>query len=436
VLISAASICVNIFIQMEQVTENILNEYANIARITGRTSDNADVLSVLRPTKNEFLEYINIEHVKDIKFFRYNFATTFIKENISELTSELHIDGEIIPLFVFRPVFILGYNMSLLHLEENGFVLESGRIFENNGEAVIAKNRIDTTIFGKWDEYSEEWIETKGWNDLNLGNKIIIQNNAGIYKEFIITGILEQNPNDVERTNRWMIYTTLESAEYFDNFADLSDMNLTITPSSGFVTQMENNNLIRMGYDGLIYVDHPDNYWNLRTNMYAAGIWIEPLFPNFRIITDLTHNMQIWSIIFITIIGLIIIFVTIIATLILFNTRKYEIAVLRSVGMKKSRLIINYLIEKLTLIWFISIVSLISAQFITRIFTIEVFESIKEFVSVEFFESLTHGLKFELLLQNIGLVFVGTTAVVILSLVLACINIIRFEPLKIFNKQY
>jgi hypothetical protein len=39
-------------------------------------------------------------------------------------------------------------------------------------------------------------------------------------------------------------------------------------------------------------------------------------------------------------------------------------------------------------------------------------------------------------MQNVGLVFGGTTAVVMLSLVLACVGIVRFQPLKIFSKQY
>ena len=271
---------------------------------------------------------------------------------------------------------------------------------------------------------------------LDLGDKIVIQNDDGIYKEFVITGILEQNPDDVENTNRQMIYTTFEGAEYFDGIADISDVNVTITPSDGFAVRMERSNLVRMGYDGLIYVDSPDNYWILRSNMYDAGVWIEPLFPNFRALTDLTQNMQVWSIIFVAIAGLIIISVTIISTIILLNSRKYEIAVLRSAGMKKSRLVLNYLIEKLAFIWGIAAVSLIIAPFMAKPFTISVFEGIKEFVSVEFFESLTQGINLDLLLKNIGIIFAGTTLVVMLSLVLACINIIRFEPLKIFNKQY
>jgi uncharacterized membrane protein required for colicin V production len=104
--------------------------------------------------------------------------------------------------------------------------------------------------------------------------------------------------------------------------------------------------------------------------------------------------------------------------------------------MKKSRLILNYLIEKLAFIWGIAAVSLIAAQFIAMPFTGRVFESIRDLVAPDMFAALTSGADFRLIAQNIGFVFGGATAVVMLSLILACVNIIRFEPLKIFNKQY
>ena len=104
-LILAASVCVNIFVQMERATDHILREYAGVSRFAGRASGGA---GMKRRTKEEFLEYINTEHVSDVRFLRYNFATTEVKENAAEVTAELHIGGEIIHLFVYRPVFVLG----------------------------------------------------------------------------------------------------------------------------------------------------------------------------------------------------------------------------------------------------------------------------------------------------------------------------------------
>ena len=133
---------------------------------------------------------------------------------------------------------------------------------------------------------------------------------------------------------------------------------------------------------------------------------------------------------------LIIVLVTVISTVILQNSRKYEMAVLRSVGATKGRMIVSYLIENLVFIWAIAVVALTVAQFVAPIFTGGVYEGMRELVSAESFEKLAQGADLGTLLQNIGIVFAGATGVVALSLVLACVNIIRFEPLKIFNRQY
>jgi ABC-type antimicrobial peptide transport system permease subunit len=235
-----------------------------------------------------------------------------------------------------------------------------------------------------------------------------------------------------------MIHTTFEGAEYFDSIASEAGRGYGIAPTSGINKRYhgEHYEIISLGYDVLIYLDNHDNFFTLRSNMLNSHIRIEPLHPNFYALVNLTENMQIWSVLFIILTSFIIIVVTIISTVILLNSRKYEIAVLRSVGMKKRRIITNYLIENLAFIWGISVVSLIAAQFISRIFTGRVFEGIQDLVAPEMFRHLTQGANIELLLQNVGLVFAGTTAVVMLSLILACVNIVRLEPLKIFNKQY
>jgi hypothetical protein len=103
--------------------------------------------------------------------------------------------------------------------------------------------------------------------------------------------------------------------------------------------------------------------------------------------------------------------------------------------MKKSRLVLSYLIENLAFIWGITLVALIAAQFIAPVFTDHTVENMRSLVSAEMLENLTK-VNLGVILQNAGLVFGGTTAVVMLSLILACINIVRFEPLKIFNKRY
>jgi len=421
---------VNIFVQMDAVISNILREYAGVSRLSGNITDMFEMPD--RLSKDEYLDLKNIEYIDDIRFFRYNFATSFIREDIAELEVDVNIGGVITPVNIdyFVPVFVLGYNMSLLHLAPDDFKIESGRMFENDGEAVISKNSKFTPCV---------------WNDLDLGDKIIIKNNDGLYKEFTVVGTQEKNPEDGADTNRRIIYTTLESAEYFDAIAAVEGAGMRgyeigPVPSNKKDTYYMSD-IVGMGYDVLVYLNSPESFLRLQNQMWNIEIKgfllsLHPFFPNFRQLIDLTRVMQNNAIGFAIITGFIIICVTIISTVILLGNRKYEIAVLRSVGMKKSRLVLNYLIENLAFIWGIAVISLIIAPFIAKIFTDKALAGIREIVSTEFFGDLTQGANLDLVLPNIGLVFGGTTVIVIISLVLACINIIRFEPLKIFNKQY
>lgn len=422
ILILAASVCVNIFFQMGDITENILREYASVSRL--RLSK-TDIYSVTdRLTKDKHIDFTNIEHVDDIRFLKYNFNTDFLKDNVSKLliTSD--------SFNINTSVFILGYNMSLLHLVQEDFNLENGRMFENDSECVISKN---------FKSINEKW------NEIDLGDKITIENDDGIYKEFTVVGIQAQNPDDDVDTNRKIIYTTLESAEYFEDIslidgAGLSSYSLN-SMQTGKNINLDKSYNIQMGYEVLIYLDSPETFLDLNNKMLNEEIHgfiynFEPLFPNFRPLFNLTRVMQSNATGFMIITSFIIVCVTMISTIILLNNRKYEIAVLRSVGMKRSNLIISYLIENLVFIWSVTTISLIIAQFITPTFTSNVFTGMQKLISVEMFENLTKVANIKLLFQNVGFVFIGTTIVVMLSLTLAYINIVRFEPLKIFNKQY
>ena len=87
-------------------------------------------------------------------------------------------------------------------------------------------------------------------------------------------------------------------------------------------------------------------------------------------------------------------------------------------------------------VWGIATISLIAAQFIAKIFLDKAFVAAQGLVSNDMFEHLTQSNNWGMLLQIAGLVFIGATFIVIISSILTCINIVRFEPLKIFNKQY
>jgi len=466
ILILAASVCANIFIQSSALTDNLRRDYyGTVARFFEEPKNRLP-----RYTREDFLSLTSIECIDDIRFYKYNFATHYITIDdddlaINALEIELNINDKIIPLsgndilyghrwlsdneLSFKSVFVLGYNTSLplLNFASGEFYLESGRMFERDGEAVISKNYLSAE-------------DTDTWNRLDLGDTIVIKNDNGIYKEFTVVGIQAQFPDDDEATHRRMIYTTLESAEYFRELTlaewnyikhPIADSIISGRGMEGPIFQVGNARIsgitfindpryqIMMGYEVLVYLDSYENYYGLQTELesiYPEDRIYLVFFENFHAIRDFINISWTLSLTFIIFIAVILIIITTISTMILMNNRKYEIAVLRSAGMKKSRVIVNYLIENLAFIWGLTLIALITAQFISWIFAGMIFRGIQDLLSPEVFKQLTQGINLNLLVQNIGLIFGGTTIIVMMSLILACINIIRFEPLKIFNKQY
>ena len=422
IVILAAAICVNIYLRMDKITDNILHEYASVVRFDSPIRSAADQQKP-RMTKNEYLQYKNNEYISDIRFFRYIFyagnTTCEIKKSLIFNGKKQSWGGS------GQPFIIIGYNTSLLNLETYEFKLEQGRMFEKDDEAVIDKNRLYPD--------GKEFLGKEGWNDLELGDKVVLYTDAGLYKEYTIVGILEQDPENTREDYYYALYTTLEGAECFDSIAK---------PNRYAIAEYLTKHLpcsdmfLNTGYDTLIYLESPEYFTPLSNMLFSDGIRIKTLFPNANALLNLTNSMRMICVVFMVIAGLLIVCVTIVSTNILLNTRKYEIAVLRSIGMKKSRLILGYLIENLAFIWGITLIALIAAQFIAPLFSGSVTGEMSALVSPEMLANLTSVTNIGFVLENVGIVFIGTTAVVILSLVMTIVNIVRFEPLKIFSKQY
>ena len=443
ILIFVASIGINVYVQMTQISDKINKEYASVAKflhIPGGSVNNSNTSSPYitgsstRATKDDIFKYKSIEHIDDIKLYKYDFSTLYLKRGVPPLKKELYIGGDIIFWDDLHDVsfYILGYNTSLMYLMGNDeFKLEKGRMFEKDDEAVIEKNRNNSN-------YPE-------WNDLDLNDKIVIKNDDGIYKEFTIVGITEQDPNVDMDGFACLIYTTLESAEYFDSIAGESAGNWSwgITMDDNWNTRLAELGIdkfrkyqVVMGYNALIFLDSYDSMRNVQIKAQEKGATVDPFFEDYKSLTELSENMKKNVTTFIILTGVLIVGITIISTIISLNSRKYEIAVLRSVGMKKSRIILNFLIENMVFIWGISAISLIAAQYIAKIIKIKIFENTQDFISEQVYNTLANGVDFDLLLRNVGFVFGGMFVVIILSLIIACINITKFQPLKIFNKQH
>ena len=277
---------------------------------------------------------------------------------------------------------------------------------------------------------------------------IIIDSNNDIHKEFTVVGIVEEHANNTIDTNRRILYTTLSGAEYFDKLAPVEDTGIlgynlreiSIDDITNGNDVIDNNNQIKMGYEMLAYLDDPENFFSAQTDLYKLELdsymfTLEPLFADFRSILNITRAMENTSLGFTILATILLLITTIISTITLLNTRKYEIAVLRSVGMSRNKLMISYLIELLLFIWGITFVSFGIAQIILPYIIDPIFNSLRPMVSNDIYTNIV-GSQFINIVKTFGVVLCGTSALVILSLLLFCIYVLKYEPIKIFNKQY
>jgi len=450
-----ASVLIGIFNYSSQTTDALKTKYAGTIKVSKDLNVNINDFN-----KSDFSILNDCEYVESVNFSSYiisSFAMGHTKYDITEqhkafyseeeyemlknqapvVKTELMIKGESYTLtnLNINPVYIMGYEYNILPDDKKArFVLDGGRMYENDSECVIVVNHM---------------IPDETWNLLNVGDTIKINVHTGIEKEFTVTGILKSDENITADTKTRVLFTTFDGAETFESalqstesknqIATKGPVNNPIEPNMKLSDSDDNKTKAEIieRYEVLVTLKSYEDYNNFQTYLRELdGYYSSPLYENFTSLLSLLNQSYAWSILFIVILAIVLIFMTIFTTLFNLNSRKYEIAVLRSIGMKKSKLISSYLIENLIFVWGITAVAVILAQVIQPIFIDKVFAGVHNMLSSEMLQALTDTFGSSMMLKNVSTVFVGMTITVILSLVVICINIVRFQPLKIFNKQY
>lgn len=454
-IVFIASVLIGIFNYSVQTTEALKTKYAGTVMVSKGLN-----VSINNFNKSDFLIFNDCEYVESVNFSSYiisSYSMGHTQYDVTEqhkafyseeeykklknqppiVKTELTIKDESYTLTNLNtnPVYIMGYEYNILPDDKKArFVLSSGRMYENDNECVIAVNHM---------------IPDETWNLLSVGDTIKISVHNGSEKEYIVTGILKSDENITADTKTRVLFTTFDSAEAFGSALQSTDsknqivtkgpVNNPIEPNMKLSDSEDNKSIAEIieRYEVLVTLKSYEVYDDFQAYLRGLnGYYSSPLYENFASLLSLLNQSYAWSILFIAIIAIILIFMTIFTALFHLNSRKYEIAVLRSVGMKKSRLISSYLIENLAFVWGITALSLTLAQSIQPIFIDKVFANVHNMLSPEMLRSLTNAVGSNILFQNISTVFAGMTITIILSLVVICINIVRFQPLKIFNKQY
>ena len=225
-----------------------------------------------RPSKEDYMTYISSRYVERIDFIRYNYCTTeketshFDKNGIQLKTS----DGvKLLDVHVFRPVYIWGYSLSFPDFWDMDFEIVEGRMFERDDECVIMHNSKRTEVL------LQDGEDDEPFNLLEVGDKIIFENDDyDIYKVFTIVGILQENPNLDKNSNTRMIYTTFESAEYFDV------LNKERTNLIARFSEYSEKDFL-MGYTAVTYLtyDSYDKFYRYISNASEDAHGIEPIDP-------------------------------------------------------------------------------------------------------------------------------------------------------------
>ncbi len=450
IIVLIASVLVGIFNYSAMTTEALKMKYVGTVKVSrdgGFGIKNFD--------KADYLLFGDCEYVERVDFSSYIISSVSMGHTRYDITedhrsfyseedyealinqppivkTELTIKDETRTLksLNINPVYIMGYDYDTLPDDKKArFVIESGCMYENGDECVIAVN---------------PEIPDEEWNLLGVGDTIKISVHNGIVKEYTVTGILKSDDTITADTKTRVLFTTFDSAEAFRSSIQTATAQVTkgpvnnpIEPDMGIPKADDALNEYIERYEVSVVLKSYEYYDDFIEYMRGIGGYISaPLYENYSSILGLLNQSYAWSILFIVIIAIVLAFMTIVTTILNLSSRKYEIAVLRSIGMKKGQLIFGYLIENLIFVWGITTAAFLAAQMIEPIFIENVFEGIHSMLSPEMSELFTSMTGLNRFLQTIGIVFGGTTVTIILSLVLTCINIVRFQPLTIFNKRF
>ncbi|MCL2187163.1 MAG: ABC transporter permease [Defluviitaleaceae bacterium] len=306
---------------------------------------------------------------------------------------------------LLRQIAIVGFNDVLLPITGFHFNVVEGRMFENDNEAVAFRNV--TIICGDFVQmYTYE-----------IGDSITFAQGE-FYKTFTIVGLLDETEWENARPSP-ALFTTFSGAEVFNIFPQ-KEQGLGLDGASGFY--------IPAGYDAIIYLRSADDFEFMRNVVQRRTNGTHSLFMRHRN-EHITHlntmtAMQQFSNMLALISATFIVALTIITAIIMVNSRKYDIAVLRAMGMSKFRLIIGYIMENLFFIWIVF--------FVAAIVGIGTFIIIYPQLLGQFFIPLQIPILSPIvssLLINFGLITITT----ILSIVISSGLILFTQPLKLLN---
>lgn len=228
---------------------------------------------------------------------------------------------------------IVGYGdlNSMSEFIDSSYTISDGSVF-------------DTSSTDNLCVISDELAEA---NSLKVGDSITITNpnDQSITSLFTITGIYSDNSQSTEfsmfSNSANKILTTYTALNNFVNLSTSDDNKITTQTNATFI--LENEDAI----DSFLTEIHSkglSEYYTLTTNLDTINNSIKPL-----------ENLNSFATIFLIVVLIIGGAILVIVNMINIRERKYEIGVLRAIGMKKSSVLLQFITE-IFVVTFVSII--------------------------------------------------------------------------------
>lgn len=324
------------------------------------------------------------------------------------------------------PVSYIGLDLDSLEYSGEEFDFIEGRIFENDNECVINRGSIS--------QYA--------WSFLDVGDKIIL---GGIDEdiELTICGIVNRENILGFETNGQLLYTTTENivelATRYQDPEKICDPDAILAePNNPF--SITNINYINgredYGYkcvvilkDYRLFVPFQQYLESINT-FKQPTLYANPFYDYDENILAVARSTDYMSMVFLTIIVFMIIVTTVTTSIMYLSNRKYEFAVLCSVGMNKPQIMGSYIFETLSFMFFTSLAAIGIGQLIFLF-------GFSDMVKSAFEGWIDTSLPItNILLVNGAAVLAGMVIIVAVTVLISMIYMLSFEPLKIFNKRY
>ena len=382
-----------------------------------------------------------IKQIKDDKYIKSIYYPG-VETNSKNLDAKLNVEYVVGNEFkkdemkIKPPISYIGLNVNLIKYSHEKFEFIEGRMYENDRECIINKSDLPQYVWASL-KVGDKILLTGSGEDMELTISGIVKGTKPIYSDSAGQLLYTTTENIVSLAKRYQNPNKIVKSSIPENFMDndIIDINFA-DPNNPFnINELYYVNG-REEYGYKCVVELKDSKLNNDFKIYLIENVKEPklfatnFYPYEDEMLDIIGNTNRMSLLFLIIIIIMLIITTVVTSIMYLSNRKYEFAVLCSIGMSKPKIMGSYIIETLVFMFFTSLSAIVIGQFL---FIFGLSNTLKAPFEGLIDTSLPIA---NLLFFNGIAVLAGMSIVVVVTVLISMIYLLSFEPLKIFNKRY